>query len=218
MVGCYPRRWQQRHRQEVLDVLDQHRATPRTVLSLAGGALAAHADPDCRMERPVIRVRSDVLKGIAQIVGVAAGGLGLLAVVFVLSHLSGIISDMSWHLGRPQGTNDFSFTPDQRLMISAGGDPSSGNVTLWAVTRPAGLRRLSFFEGGGPAASSPDGRTVATVAFGGRPAVFERVTGYRTLRKVPFEWHSRFWRGWLSRDFPRRWEQRSVSRAGKRYR
>jgi hypothetical protein len=80
---------------------------------------------------------------------------------------------MSWHLGSPQGTSAFSFTPDQRLMISAGGAPFSGNVTLWDVTRPAGLRRLSVFEGAGSAAISPDGRTVATVAFGGQPALWD---------------------------------------------
>ena len=35
VVGCYPRRWKQRYAAEMLDVLDQHRAGPRTVLSLA---------------------------------------------------------------------------------------------------------------------------------------------------------------------------------------
>ena len=35
VVGCYPRRWKQRYAAELLDVLDQHRAGPRTVLSLA---------------------------------------------------------------------------------------------------------------------------------------------------------------------------------------
>ena len=39
LVACYPPRWKQRYREEMLDVLDQHQASPRTVLSLAGGAL-----------------------------------------------------------------------------------------------------------------------------------------------------------------------------------
>ena len=30
VVGCYPRRWKQRYAAELLDVLDQHRAGPRT--------------------------------------------------------------------------------------------------------------------------------------------------------------------------------------------
>src|SRR6267154_55365 len=50
VVGCYPRRWKQRYAAELLDVLDQHRAGPRTVLSLAGGALSTHLDPDYRMQ------------------------------------------------------------------------------------------------------------------------------------------------------------------------
>jgi hypothetical protein len=44
VIGCYPRRWKQRYAAEMLDVLDQHRAGPRTVLSLAGGALGSHLD------------------------------------------------------------------------------------------------------------------------------------------------------------------------------
>jgi WD40 repeat protein len=35
LVGCYPRRWRQRYGEEMLDVLDQHRPTSRTVLNLA---------------------------------------------------------------------------------------------------------------------------------------------------------------------------------------
>ena len=50
VVGCYPRRWKQRYAAELLDVLDQHHAGPRTVLSLAGGALSTHLDPDYRMQ------------------------------------------------------------------------------------------------------------------------------------------------------------------------
>jgi hypothetical protein len=50
VVGCYPRRWMQRYAAELLDVLDQLRAEPRTVLSLAGGALSTQLDPDYRMQ------------------------------------------------------------------------------------------------------------------------------------------------------------------------
>ena len=39
LVACYPPRWKQRYREEMLEVLDQHQASSRTVLSLAGGAL-----------------------------------------------------------------------------------------------------------------------------------------------------------------------------------
>src|ERR1022692_1145036 len=50
LVGCYPHRWKQRYAAEMLDVLDQHPTGPRTVLSLAGGALTTHLDPGYRME------------------------------------------------------------------------------------------------------------------------------------------------------------------------
>jgi hypothetical protein len=45
LVACYPPRWKQRYREEMLEVLDQHQAGSRTVLSLAGGALTAHLTP-----------------------------------------------------------------------------------------------------------------------------------------------------------------------------
>src|SRR5689334_5604531 len=62
VVGCYPRRWKQRYAAELLDVLDQHRAGPRTVLSLAGGALSTHLDPDYRMQlRPSTHAKLDIV-------------------------------------------------------------------------------------------------------------------------------------------------------------
>ena len=43
LVGCHPRRWRERYSEEMLDVLDQHQATARTVASLAPGhSHAAH--------------------------------------------------------------------------------------------------------------------------------------------------------------------------------
>jgi hypothetical protein len=35
LVGWHPRRWRERYREEMLEVLDQHRPTARTVASLA---------------------------------------------------------------------------------------------------------------------------------------------------------------------------------------
>jgi hypothetical protein len=35
LVGWHPRRWRERYGEEMLDVLDQHRASTRTVLNLA---------------------------------------------------------------------------------------------------------------------------------------------------------------------------------------
>ena len=35
LIRCHPRRWRERYGDELLDVLDQHHAGPRTVLDLA---------------------------------------------------------------------------------------------------------------------------------------------------------------------------------------
>ena len=52
LVGCYPRRWRQRYAAELLEVLDQHRPTARTVLNLCAIAVSTHLDPAWRTERP----------------------------------------------------------------------------------------------------------------------------------------------------------------------
>ena len=58
LVRCYPRRWRQRYAAELLEVLDQHRPTARTVLNLAASAVSTHLDSAWRTERPpLIRPR-----------------------------------------------------------------------------------------------------------------------------------------------------------------
>src|SRR5437764_14394555 len=71
VVGCYPPRWKQRYAAELLDVLDQHRARLRTVLSLAGGALSTHLDPDYRMQIP--RLSRDTKRAVAIIAATIVG-------------------------------------------------------------------------------------------------------------------------------------------------
>jgi hypothetical protein len=51
LVGWHPRRWRQRYGEEMLDVLDQHHPTARTVASLGASAVSAHLDPAWRTER-----------------------------------------------------------------------------------------------------------------------------------------------------------------------
>ena len=51
LVRCYPRRWRQRYAAELLEVLDQHRPTARTVLNLCAIAVSTHLDPAWRAER-----------------------------------------------------------------------------------------------------------------------------------------------------------------------
>ena len=41
LVGCHPRRWRDRYGEEMLEVLDQHQASARTVASLAASAARA---------------------------------------------------------------------------------------------------------------------------------------------------------------------------------
>jgi hypothetical protein len=48
LLGCYPPRWRQRYAAELLEVLDQHQPTARTVLNLWAGAVSADLDPAWR--------------------------------------------------------------------------------------------------------------------------------------------------------------------------
>jgi hypothetical protein len=162
VVGCYPRRWKQRYAAELLDVLDQHRAGPRTVLSLAGGALSTHLDPDYRMQ---IRLSRDAKRAVAVI---AAAVVGLPALV-ILPMVPRAIRESRWQPSSSDSVGAIAFSRDQRILVSAtSGPPWEATSTLWDVTDQARPRRLSVFEGGSPATISPDGATVATNAFGGR--------------------------------------------------
>ena len=172
LVGCYPPRWKQRYAAELLDVLDQHRAGPRTVLSLAGGVLSTHLDPSYRVEiRVMPHLGRDTWLYIA-----------IFAVIMVGRPRT---RDRSRNPQRHQGkqlaavsggsVGTVAFSRDLRLMVSTtGGPPWDATSTLWDITDRARPRRLSLFEGGNPITISPDGRTVATSAFGGRPAPVER--------------------------------------------
>ena len=92
LVACYPPRWKQRYREEMLDVLDQHQASSRTVLSLVGGALTAHLDPSYRMGRPVIKN-----KGVRALLIAAAGCMAVIAPVygvFTYTDVNQLIGDL----------------------------------------------------------------------------------------------------------------------------
>jgi WD40 repeat protein len=162
VVGCYPRRWKQRYAAELLDVLDQHQAGPRTVLSLAGGALSTHLDPDYRMQ---IRLSRDARIYIAIF---AATIVGVPALV-ILPMIPRAIRESRWQPSSSDSVAAIAFSRDQRILVSAtGGPPWEATSTLWDLTGQARPRRLSVFEGGSPATISPDGATVAANAFGGR--------------------------------------------------
>jgi hypothetical protein len=170
LVGCYPRRWKQRYAAEMLDVLDQHRAGQRTVLSLAGGALTSHLDPGYRMEvRLVPRLSKDVKLVVLLSVAVPAGVLTLVALPAIAHN----ISESTWHRSNSGAMGAVSFSGNRRILAgAAGGPPWSGTSILWGVADQALPQRLAEFEGGNPTTISPDGRTVATVAFSGQPILW----------------------------------------------
>jgi len=162
VVGCYPRRWKQRYAAELLDVLDQHHAGPRTVLSLAGGALSTHLDPDYRMQ---IRLSRDAKIYIAIFAAIIVGVPALV----ILPMIPRAIRESRWEPSSSDSVGAIAFSRDQRILVSAtDGPPWEATSTLWDLTGQARPRRLSVFEGGSPATISPDGATVAANAGGGR--------------------------------------------------
>jgi len=166
LVACYPRRWRQRYGEEMLDVLDQHRPTARTVLNLAAGAVSTHLDPAYRTERPA-RIGLSVSQVAA--IAFAAAGLAIFTVMLI-----GAWQEDTWHLSGAGGVAAVAFAPGQRLLVSAVGEAGQDSMdTVWDITDPARPRPLSAFQGGEPTALSPDGRTVATVAFSGQTALWD---------------------------------------------
>jgi hypothetical protein len=144
LVGCYPPRWRQRYAEEVLEVLDQHRPTARTVLNLWASALGAHLDPAYRMEGlSMIRRHKKWLAGVAAV--------GAVPMVFLL-----LLSIAAWqeNLGNngpplplSQGVFGVAFSPDGRRRPPPGparpAPPSAAGSERWptlARTFPLVLR------------------------------------------------------------------------------
>jgi WD40 repeat protein len=176
LVGWHPRRWRDRYGEEMLDVLDQHQASARTVASLAASVLSTHADPAYRTGRlPPTWLRRAALVS-AAIVGPIVLAFGLLV------GLAALAGD-GWHLSGAGGVNGVAFAPGQHLLVSAVGGPGEDNMdTVWDITDPARPRQLSAFRGGNPTALSPDGRLVATVAPGFQPALWDVANPRRPAR------------------------------------
>ena len=166
LVRCHPRRWRERYGEEMLDVLDQHQLTARTVASLAASALSTHVDPAYRTERlGLSRAR---LRRVAMITAGVAAGLVL---------ASGMLAYAAWRerwqLSGAGGVGGVAFAPGRDLVVSAVGSAGQNNMdTVWDVTDPVRPRQLSAFQGGEPTALSPDGRIVATVSYGGEPVLW----------------------------------------------
>ncbi len=164
LVGCHPRRWRERYGEEMLDVLDQHRPTARTVLNLAASVLSTHVDPAYRSQAlslPRLRRAALISAAIAVPLTVILGPVGY-----------GIWQDDHWHPAADENLLSVAFSAHTAIMVTAFGQSIDGTDAVWDVTDLSRPRRLSQFEGGQPTALSPDGRTVATVAFSGRMALW----------------------------------------------
>jgi hypothetical protein len=153
LVGCHPRRWRERYREEMLDVFDQHQPTARTVLNLWVSAVSAQLDPAYRTDRlSLTRLRHAALVS-------AAIAAPLIVIAAPVGYR--VWQDDHWRPGA------------RRAPRRGGVFPARGY--LGHRFRGSHRRRLSQFEGGQPMALSPDGRTVATVAFSGQTTLWDVV-------------------------------------------
>jgi WD40 repeat protein len=175
LAGCHPRRWRDRYHQEILDVLDQHHPTTRTVASLAASAISTHLDPTWHT-------------GPLTLARLRRAALTTAAIATPLALVSGLLVGFAayqerWHLSGAGGVNGVAFAPGQHLLVSAVGGPGEDNMdTVWDIADPARPRQLSAFRGGNPTALSPDGHIVATVASGGQPALWNVANPRRPAR------------------------------------
>ena len=164
LVGCHPRRWRERYGEEMLDVLDQHHATARTVASLGASAVSAQLDPAYRTDRlSLSRLRRAAL--------ISAAIVAPLALVLAPFGYQ-VWQDGYWHPAADEPLETAAFSPHTDIMVTAFGEAIDGTDMVWDVTDLSRPRRLSQFEGGQPMALSPDGRTVATIAYSGQVALW----------------------------------------------
>ena len=157
LVRCYPRRWRRRYGDELVAVLEQHRAGPRTVLNLAVNALSTHLDPAYRMEGVTMaRLRTSLI---------AAAVVLLFAGLFGWWAHGQTWKDGHWHIGIEGAVGAMAFDPGRHIMVTATSNHTDGANALWNLADPARPRRLAIFEGGPPTDFSPDGQMVATTSF-----------------------------------------------------
>jgi WD40 repeat protein len=187
VVRCHPRRWRERYGEEVLDVLDQHHPTGRTVASLAVSALSTHVDPAYRTAGPS---RSQLRR--------AAGWAA--AITAPLALVSGCLGYAAWserwQLSGAGGVGSVAFGPGQRLLVTGVGGPGENNmVTVWDIADSVRPRQLSAFRGGQPTALSPDGLLVATPAPNDEPALWDIANPRQPVRiaVMPALGHQPLW-------------------------
>ena len=118
---------------------ERRTAGPRTILSLAGGALGTHLDPDYRMQ---IRLSRDAKIYIAIF---AAFIVGVPALV-ILPMIPRAIRESRWQPSGSDSVEAIAFSPDGRILASVSG---RDQVTLWNVTRPDRATRIATLAGPG---------------------------------------------------------------------
>jgi hypothetical protein len=110
LVACHPRRWRERYREEMLDVLDQHQVSAWTVLDLAGSALSAHADP-------AYRTAGFSMARLRRAAAVPAMILTSLVLVFGLLVAFAAWQER-WHLSGEGGVSSVAFAPGRDLLVT----------------------------------------------------------------------------------------------------
>ncbi len=164
LAGWHPRRWRERYGEEMLEVLDQHHPTARTVVSLGASAVSAYLDPAWRTDR----LSLPRLRRAALISALVAASLA--PVLSLIGYQAW--RDDHWHPAAGEPLETAAFSPHRGIMVTAFGEAIDGTDMVWDVTDLSRPRRLSQFEGGQPMALSPDGRTVATVTFDGQTVLW----------------------------------------------
>ena len=158
----------------MLDVLDQHHATARTVVSLWASAVSAQLDAAWRTDRlSLSRLRRAALIS-------AAIAAPLTLVLAPLGYQ--VWQDSYWHPAADEPLETAAFSPHTGIMVTAFGEAIDGTDMVWDVTNLSRPRRLSQFEGGQPLALSPDGRTVATIAYNGETALWNVANRRRPVK------------------------------------
>jgi len=137
------------------------------VVNLWASAVSAQLDPAYRMEGLSLKLKR--LRRAALISAVIAAPLALALAPFGYQ----VWQDSYWHPAADEPLETAAFSPHTDIMVTAFGEAIDGTDMVWDVTDLSRPRRLSQFEGGQPMALSPDGRTVATIAYNGQAALWD---------------------------------------------
>jgi len=148
-VRWYPRRWRERYAEEILDVLDQHRITARTVVNLAANAAATRLDPAYRPDTSATLRR--IRTGLAVLAAVVAIPALLVGVRLMIGEETAF---------GVTGAHGLAVSGDGRLVVSSSG---ASTVRLWNIADPRHPLLQSSFDGGTALAVSPDAHTVAVI-------------------------------------------------------